>query len=455
MRGVDLHVLDLRCTCWCVVNEMLSSPPWLFVRSLGLHASMQQRASLARAPLTMGRELLAGVVTPPLLACVVAARLAGSKEPFGRVLRFVPRQVQEAIRDSRIAWIMYSQFEYVAVGMAIFALAPGRARCLLQVHRSGADYKDIQCGNVPGSCCDVYLPRAKHLPESTEMLLFVPGGAWSHGYKSFYTLTSRRLADELACPVAVVGYDLFPVVDGAAQVEQVEQAIRWAESGASVPGVGPLLRKGGRLVVVGHSAGGQLAAAALLSRSADARDDHAAASVDALALLSAPLELRRHVGHEAMRGVATISALSAAFVGDDGRTFIKGDEASLPLDNGESAPGVARLRLFDGSQPMARLSPECIVRADRSAALAKLPRAVALFHGERDPTVPASSTRRFEAALGCDDGTVMAEYANCSHFDYVLDLVTIPPEAERAPPLLTFLRATCFLSEAAERTSKL
>lgn len=392
---------------------------------------------------TMGRELLAGFFTPPLLAGVVAAGLAGSKEPEGRVLRFVPRLLQEAMRESRIAWIMYSQFEYVAAGLAVLALAPGRARNLLQVQRSGPDFKDIQCGSVPGSCCDVYLPRANS-PASNEMLLFVPGGAWSHGYKSFYTLTSRRLADELACAVAVVGYDLYPVVDGAAQVEQVETAIRWAESGATVPGVGPLLRIGGRLVVCGHSAGGQLAAAALLSRSADICDDHAIASVDALALLSAPLELRRHVGHEARRGVATISALSAAFVGDDGRTYIEGDQASVPLDDGESAPGVARLRLFDGSQPMARLSPECIVRADRSSALAKLPRAVALFHGERDPTVPASSTRRFEAALGCDDGTVMAEYANCSHVDYILDLITMPPEAERAPPLLTFLRATCF-----------
>jgi acetyl esterase/lipase len=419
----------------------------MFVLRVGVMAIVIVSNPL-RLARTMGRELLAGFFTPPLLAGVVAAGLAGSKEPEGRVLRFVPRQVQEAMRESRIAWIMYSQFEYVAAGLAVLALAPGRARSLLHVQRSGPDHKDIQCGNVPGSCCDVYLPRAY---SSNELLLFVPGGAWSHGYKSFYTLTSRRLADELACAVAVVGYDLFPVVNGAAQVEQVEQAIRWAESGASVPGVGPLLRKGGRLVIVGHSAGGQLAAAALLSRSSDVRDDLAAASVDALALLSAPLELRRHVGHEARRGVATISALSAAFVGDDGRTFIEGDQASVPLDDGESAPGVARLRLFDDSQPMARLSPECIVRADRSSALAKLPRTIALFHGEHDPTVPASSTRRFEAALGCDDGTVMAEYANCSHVDYILDLVTMPPEAERAPPLLTFLRATCFPN--AERTS--
>ena len=371
----------------------------MFVLRVGVMAIVIVSNPL-RLARTMGRELLAGFFTPPLLAGVVAAGLAGSKEPEGRVLRFVPRQVQEAMRESRIAWIMYSQFEYVAAGLAVLALAPGRARSLLHVQRSGPDHKDIQCGNVPGSCCDVYLPRAY---SSNELLLFVPGGAWSHGYKSFYTLTSRRLADELACAVAVVGYDLFPVVNGAAQVEQVEQAIRWAESGASVPGVGPLLRKGGRLVIVGHSAGGQLAAAALLSRSSDVRDDLAAASVDALALLSAPLELRRHVGHEARRGVATISALSAAFVGDDGRTFIEGDQASVPLDDGESAPGVARLRLFDDSQPMARLSPECIVRADRSSALAKLPRTIALFHGEHDPTVPASSTRRFE---GLSDATM-------------------------------------------------
>jgi hypothetical protein len=90
----------------------------MFVLRVGVMAIVIVSNPL-RLARTMGRELLAGFFTPPLLAGVVAAGLAGSKEPEGRVLRFVPRQVQEAMRESRIAWIMYSQFEYVAAGLAV------------------------------------------------------------------------------------------------------------------------------------------------------------------------------------------------------------------------------------------------------------------------------------------------------------------------------------------------
>ena len=145
--------------------------------------------------------------------------------------------------------------------------------------------------------------------------------------------------------------------------------------------------------------------------------------------------------------MATISALSAAFVGDDGRTFRDGDEAYLSeLDAELSAeldappPPSADLRLFERSQPLAQLSPEQMVRSDASAA-ARLPPLVALYHGEDDPTVPVSSTKRFEAAVreadfGGRRPDVLAEYPGCSHLDYILDLVTL--EAE--PPLIGFLR---------------
>ena len=59
-----------------------------------------------RFPRPIGRELIAGAITPPILGGVVAAGIAGSSEPEGRVLSFVPRRLQEAMRESRIAWIM-------------------------------------------------------------------------------------------------------------------------------------------------------------------------------------------------------------------------------------------------------------------------------------------------------------------------------------------------------------
>ena len=190
----------------------------------------------------IAREVAAGAVTPPILAAVVAAGLAGAAEPEGRVLNFVPRRVQEIMRESRVSWKQYSQFEYVAAGLAVAAMVPRKAGRLFAVQRAGPDFDSVPC--VPsayheaplcGACCDVYLPKgSSNATTFGRMLVFVPGGAWSHGFKSFYALTSRRLADELGCPVAVVGYDLYPKADGAAQVQQVEHALRWAEAGAVV-----------------------------------------------------------------------------------------------------------------------------------------------------------------------------------------------------------------------------
>ena len=419
----------------------------------------------ARLVSRIGRELIAGTITPPVLGGVVAAGIAGSKEPEGRVLRLVPRRLQEAMRESRIAWIMYSQFEYVAAGLAVAALAGrGRAGGLLKTQRAGPDYKDVACGG--GACCDVYLPAktadAEDAPTYDEMLVFVPGGAWSHGYKSFYTITSRRLADEFGCPVAVVGYDLYPIANGAEQVAQVDEAMRWAEAGAplAVEDGSPLLGHGARVIVAGHSAGGHLAATALLRRQIEEDDGEGRrkspkASIGALALLSAPLELRRHIAHEATRGVAVISALSAAFVGDDGRTYVEGDEAAVPLDGGrrDGPPTVPRaLRLFDDTQPLAQLSPECLLRTDPTAA-AKLPAVVALYHGASDPVVPVSSTERFEGALRSAVAqpssaavSVCAQYPSCSHLDYILQLIT--DEAPQTPPLVSFLRETCWVGSS-------
>jgi len=232
-----------------------------------------------------------------------------------------------------------------------------------------------------------------------------------------------------------------------------------------------------QVVVAGHSAGGHLAATALLRRnsvcasksgdserarrsecSADGADATCGveARITALALLSAPLELRRHVVHEATRGVAVISALSAAFVGDDAHTFIDGDEASVPLDatNGKGVGGGPRscrtTRLFDDSQPLAQLSPEVLLREDEPAAVvAKLPGVVALYHGLSDAVVPASSTERFEASLkavvassASSDVRVVAQYPECSHLDYILALITEDPS--QTPALVTFLRETCW-----------
>ena len=83
-------------------------------------------------------------------------------------------------------------------------------------------------------------------------VLFIHGGYWQAMDRSLFSHMARGL-NLSGVTVGVVGYDLCPAVTLAEIVEQVRAACR------SVAG-----RTGSRLVVVGHSAGGHLAACMLV-----------------------------------------------------------------------------------------------------------------------------------------------------------------------------------------------
>lgn len=105
---------------------------------------------------------------------------------------------------------------------------------------------------------DLYLPLgAKDWP----LLVFIHGGGWDSGDKSqraggadVYANIGRHFATQ-GVGTAVINYRLQPAADWRGQVDDVRQAVRWLHEHAREHGGRP-----DRIFLMGHSAGGYLAA---------------------------------------------------------------------------------------------------------------------------------------------------------------------------------------------------
>jgi arylformamidase len=104
----------------------------------------------------------------------------------------------------------------------------------------------LSYGDTPRQFVDLFLPDAV---DRAPLVLFIHGGYWRAMDPSFHSHHARGL-NARGVAVAVVGYDLCPIVTIGDIVEQIRRAciFLWA-------------RLGRRMIVTGHSAGGHLAAA--------------------------------------------------------------------------------------------------------------------------------------------------------------------------------------------------
>jgi acetyl esterase/lipase len=98
---------------------------------------------------------------------------------------------------------------------------------------------------------DVYSPRdAKKLP----VVFWIHGGGWQAGDKSSVQVKPQAFVDKGFVFVST-GYRLLPSVDMATIVRDIAKSIRWVHDHIAEHGGDPQ-----RLLVMGHSAGAQLAA---------------------------------------------------------------------------------------------------------------------------------------------------------------------------------------------------
>ena len=102
---------------------------------------------------------------------------------------------------------------------------------------------------------DVYSPKKNALNAAGyPVVLFIHGGSWTSGNKNFYGFIGRRLARQGVVAV-LINYRLAPAVHVPEQAADCARALAWTVNNISRYGGDPA-----RVFVMGHSAGGGLAA---------------------------------------------------------------------------------------------------------------------------------------------------------------------------------------------------
>ncbi|MFD2933420.1 alpha/beta hydrolase [Spirosoma flavum] len=101
---------------------------------------------------------------------------------------------------------------------------------------------------------DVYAPRKLSSTAKRPVVMFIHGGNWNSGNKNIYTFIGRRLAKQGVVAV-IINYQLSPNVQVPAMANDCAQAVLWTTQHIAEYGGDP-----DRIFVMGHSAGGGLAA---------------------------------------------------------------------------------------------------------------------------------------------------------------------------------------------------
>lgn len=105
---------------------------------------------------------------------------------------------------------------------------------------------DIPYGDGPRRTLDLYLPE---LPRADgKAVIFFYGGSWDTGKKSDYLFVAQALASR-GLTVIVPDYRLYPEIRFPAFLEDGAHATRWAADKVGA----------GKLFIMGHSAGGEIA----------------------------------------------------------------------------------------------------------------------------------------------------------------------------------------------------
>lgn len=144
------------------------------------------------------------------------------------------------------------------------ALVPEHGRHLAQwatdsarVRRQASARLDLPYGSGSGETLDIF-PAAEHAEASSPVLVFIHGGYWRSLDKADHAFLAPAFTREGTC-VVVPNYALCPAVTIPLITLQMVGALAWVYRHIAEHGGDPR-----RITVVGHSAGGHLAAMMLL-----------------------------------------------------------------------------------------------------------------------------------------------------------------------------------------------
>ncbi len=136
---------------------------------------------------------------------------------------------------------------FFSVQEGAFALASKRTKDVAYISPTAAGF-DAERHRL-----DVYAPRRKSVAPRP-VVVFIHGGNWNTGSKNIYWFIGRRLAKQGVVAV-IINYRLSPVVQVPAMADDCARAVLWATQHIGEYGGDP-----SRIFVMGHSAGGGLAA---------------------------------------------------------------------------------------------------------------------------------------------------------------------------------------------------
>jgi len=168
--------------------------------------------------------------------------------------------------------------------------------------------RDVRYGAGDGETLDIYpTPRA-----DAPVLVFIHGGYWRSSDKSLHAFIAPSFTSEGAL-VIVPNYALCPAVGIEHIALQLTRCLAWVHRHAALYGGDP-----SRIVVVGHSAGGQLAAMMLACRWKDVDPALPAQLVSGALAISGlfdlePLRLAPFIKDDIRLTPASVKRLSPAF----------------------------------------------------------------------------------------------------------------------------------------------
>lgn len=179
----------------------------------------------------------------------------------------------------------------IAVVLGIFSIAIPIAGCanpifLLAnaptVFGSYRRHTDLAYGQGPRQRLDVYAPPDA---QARPVVIFWYGGSWKHGSKADYRFVGAALA-ERGFVAVLPDYRLYPAVTFPAFCEDGARALAWVEQHAQEFGGDPQ-----RIVLMGHSAGAQIAAFIAYNHAFDEKAGAQTKSIVGLVGLSGPYVL--------------------------------------------------------------------------------------------------------------------------------------------------------------------